>query len=77
MTISNPTPRQQYILKTFSLKQEGNVWVARWANKDGTDFARIEGADKSRVVYEARCRWGHVNYQDEAEAFATIFPPYL
>lgn len=77
MTISNPTPRQQYILKTFSLTQKDGTWVARWANKDGTDFARIEGADKSRVVNEARCRWGHMNFSDEAIAFATIFPPYL
>lgn len=77
MTISNPTPRQQYILRCFSLMHNGNCWVALWKNLDGTEFARIEGDNKSQVVSQARCRWGHVNYQDEAEAFATIFPPYL
>lgn len=32
----------------------------------------IEGADRETVAREARCHWGHFNFEDEARAFAEV-----
>jgi hypothetical protein len=33
----------------------------------------IEGSNRQSVAYDACCRWGHFNHEDEAIAFREIF----
>lgn len=61
--------RAEYIRRHYSLTCEDGVWVARM----GGGFSVISGPDRERVVREARCRWGHFNFQDEVDAFNEIF----
>lgn len=68
--MSTPNERQRYIRTNYSLTQAPDgTWVAR------CPYSTIKGADRAAVVRKARCEWGHFNFDDEAEAFAEIFPP--
>jgi hypothetical protein len=64
--------RAAYIRQSFSLRCEAGVWVARsaWGSSISSD-------DLAAVVSQARRRWGHFNFEDEARAFAEIFPAHL
>jgi hypothetical protein len=75
------TPRARYIREHYRLEQTGGVWRAvsehggvhaqtgkTWHSRDV-----IEGPDRGEVTRQARCRWGHFNFEDEAQAFAEIF----
>jgi hypothetical protein len=56
---------------------EGGQWRALWTRRDGTVFAEYTRPTKAETVREARRQWGHLNFVDEIEAFAEIFPPHL
>ena len=66
--------RAQYILDNYRFEQQPD---GRWRAVtfyQGRIFGEIIGPDREAVRREARCRWGHFNFEDEAEAFARIFP---
>jgi hypothetical protein len=71
--------RRKYIREHYSLQQnECNQWVAmmRHQNIVGpvlfVEENKIIG-NRNDVVFEARCRWGHFNFDDETEEFDGIF----
>ena len=65
--------RTQYIEENYSIKQlPSGEWEALNLYQ-GRVAHRIAGFDRDRVVYEASCRWGHFNFQDEADTFYRIF----
>jgi hypothetical protein len=66
--------RIAHILSAFRIEQHSGGIRALWTRPDGSVFAAITGTDRSDVIRRARALWGHFNYDDEAEAFATIFP---
>ena len=69
-TTTTTLNRREYIRANFSLTQNDDMaWVAesRWT--------RIVGSDRGAVIAEARRRFGHFNFDDEAEEFSRIFPP--
>lgn len=72
--MSMPNERIAYIKKHFSLTNANGEWIAKYANRDGSTWAESRGADRSKVIRDARARWGHFNYMDEAETFDAIFP---
>ena len=71
--MSSSDDRVAYIKTHFMLKQVGpDMWEAIWDHPPGKSV--IIGATKERVCREARAWWGHFNFDDEAIAFAEIFP---
>lgn len=70
--------RAQYIRDTFSLHQDehSGLWVAEWFRADGSLFAAKQHADRGALIRHVRADWGHFNFDDEARAFAEIFPPH-
>ena len=68
------TKRAQYIVDNYRLEQTSNGWKAV-SMYNGRVFAQYECLTREECIRKARCQWGHFNYSDEAEAFATIFPP--
>ena len=66
--MSTSQKRIAYIKSNYSLTLVDGIWVAK------SPYSEIKGADHVRVRFEARCRWGHFNFEDEARAFAEIFP---
>ncbi len=66
--------RARYIRDNFSLsRQPSGQWVATAKAKGDVD-SQFVGDDKEEVCRRARCEWGHMNHQDEADAFDDIFP---
>lgn len=61
--------REQYIRANFRLHETSQGWRAIYFG-----VAQIDGATKKEVVNQARARWGHFNFSDEARAFNEIFP---
>lgn len=60
--------RADYIRHNYRLEQTPSGWRA------SSPIGTLEHADRERVVREARARWGHFNFADEARAFGEIFP---
>jgi len=71
--------RAAYIRRHFSLSQnsERGDWRALWVRDNGTVFAEYIRPTREAAIDEARRQWGHLNFQDEVEAFAEIFPLIL
>lgn len=74
------TDRRDYIRRTYRLEtivdaSQVRGYRAVYQRPDGSVFSSIEGTSRVEVVRIARCRWGHFNFNDEAEAFAEVFPP--
>lgn len=70
MTLSK---RAQYIKDHYKLIQKTeNLWEAQNIWND-THIEKIKGTTKESVCYEARCLWGHFNFEDEAREFSRIF----
>lgn len=73
--------RAEYIKTHYSLRPLADTllpkrqgWQAIAYKRDGrTIDDQIVGLDRSEVCREARCRWGHFNFEDEARAFGEIF----
>jgi len=67
--------RSDYIHANYSLSCAAGIWTARspYDEIDGPGFGPISGPNRAEVVREARCRWGHFNFDDEARAFDAIF----
>jgi len=65
--------RAQYILDNYRLEQTTEGWRAVTFFR-GKVLSEIVHAQKQETIREARSRWGHFNFSDEAEAFASIFP---
>jgi len=70
----NISRRAESIRKAFSLRTTATGYEALWKRPDGSIFAAITGSSRAVVIRNARCNWGHFNFEDEAEAFAEIFP---
>jgi len=69
--MSTREQRVKYIRANYSLREgaEGG-WIA-------TGPSMICGFDRAAVIRLARAKWGHFNFEDEAEAFDEIFPAQL
>lgn len=67
--------RAAYIRSHYTLTTEGDESVARMLSSDGSRTVSEFRGTRPHVIFEARRHWGHFNYADEAEAFASIFPP--
>lgn len=66
------TPRAKYIIENYRLEQTSDGWraVSMYAGKVWSEkFATT----REEAVRLARVWWGHFNFQDEAEAFNSIF----
>lgn len=74
--MSTSAERVQYIRDHFKLSETPSGWEALWLRTDGSVFASFKHTDRVEVCYQARHRWGHFNWLDEAEAFAEIFRMY-
>lgn len=68
-----PSPRAQYVLDTYHLDRTPDGWRA-WNTFEGRVLFEKVAATREEAVHYARCHWGHFNFEDEAEAFNTIFP---
>lgn len=67
--------REHYELRTIVDASQVRGYEALAFASDGkTVVGRIHGASRDEVCREARGRWGHFNYQSEAEEFGRIFP---
>lgn len=65
--------RAEYIKQVFHLvdNRDGSA-RAEWRHPDGSLRSVIEG-EHDEVRRKARARWGHFNFQDEADTFDSIF----
>lgn len=71
---ADPSARARHILGAYRLETDGKIYRATsWFQ--GRVMSSIEHDRLECTIAEARCQWGHFNFRDEAEAFATIFPP--
>lgn len=68
-----PTKRALWVLQNYKLEFIAGSWRASVKGCEWSEHRVIEGADRAAVVHEFRCRWGHFNHQDEADAFGQIF----
>ena len=62
------------ILDNYSLRQmDDGRWEAL-SMLDGNVFERYEADTREEAIRLARANWGHMNFEDEAEAFGVVFP---
>jgi hypothetical protein len=73
VVMSTSAERVQYIRDHFKLNETPSGWEALWLRPDGSVFASLRHVERAEVRRLARARWGHFNFDDEAEAFAEIF----
>lgn len=73
--ISKPvvSRRAQWILDNYRLEQTAAGWRAV-TFYGGKVFAEYIRPTREEVIRLARCQWSHFNFEDEAEAFNSIFP---
>lgn len=78
-TKNTMTNRAKWVKDHYELATIDGGFEARSYGLDPQDGRRpeiadrIAGADRAEVCRAARCRWGHFNFTDEAEAFSRIF----
>jgi DNA polymerase III sliding clamp (beta) subunit (PCNA family) len=67
--------RALYVLDNYSLRQmDDGRWEALRMRPDGTVFARYEADTRAEAIRMAHAQWGHMNFEDESEAFNVVFP---
>lgn len=69
------TKRAKKVLSNYTLKKEGDLFIATDHMYGYADPVTISGTCIEQVKREARCAWGHMNHRDEAAAFNSIFGP--
>jgi hypothetical protein len=73
--------RAKYVREHYRLERTPDGWRAvsehgginSQTGEPWSSYTEITGPDRDKVVREARCRWGHFNFEDEARAFNAVF----